>query len=107
MSLDKAYNILKEYIEYKPIVKWYIQCYHYKETHHTRFDKKGKRYTETETERINTHSAFGHFEFEEWHDFSDKIDILFFLGRVSAVRLNIIQDFRYSCVAAQRMNSEK
>ena len=102
MSVDNTYDNLQGCIEARPQVDWHIQCYHYEDRQVTRKDADGNTVTETKRERVNTHSASDKFHFEDWKDLSDKIDILFFLERISAVRLHVYDDIRYSTVAARR-----
>lgn len=63
--------------------------------------------TEWEKERVDTHKATGKFGFTEWKDMSDKIDILFFLEKLSAVRLHVTKTFRLSPKAEREHRSQK
>ena len=102
MSVDETYDNLHDCIEAKPRIDWHIQCYHYEDRKVTRKDKDGNTHTETKRVRVNTHAASGNFDFEDWKDLSDKVDILFFLERISAVRLHVYDEIRYSTVAARK-----
>lgn len=55
---------------------------------------------------MNTHSAVSHFDYTDWKDLSDKIDILFFIENLRAVRLHVYDNIRYS-PKAQRMHDEQ
>ena len=69
-------------------MKWTIKNYHYEE----RRDKDGNK----KRVRVNTHRASTNFNFSDWKDMSDKIDILFFLEKLYAVRVHCTKNFRYS-----------
>ena len=105
MDVDGAYDNLNDVIEARPEVKWHIQCYHYEDRKVTVRDKDGNTRTETKRVRVNTHAASGHFEFTEWKDLSDSIDILFFIEKLRAVRLHVYDNIRYS-PKAERMHRE-
>jgi hypothetical protein len=57
--------------------------------------------------RVDTHSARAQFEFEDWKDMSDKIDILFFIEKITAIRLHVYDDFRYSNKALRMYDEQK
>lgn len=69
-------------------------------------DDEGNKYTEEEQVRVNTHHADGEFEYEDWKDMSDKVGILFFIEKLTAVRLHVYDNIRYS-PKAQRMYEDQ
>ena len=85
---------------------FHISCYHYETRYETKKRDDGSEYTEERQEKVVTHTASQEFDFSEWKDMSDKVEILFFIEKLSAVRLHCSDDVRYS-PKAKRMYNEQ